>query len=400
MSRESKGFTAGEFARMAGVSARMLRHYDKIGLLKPQGYTASGYRVYTEKSLIRLQKIAMLRYLGFSLEQIGAMLQRDDGQQLSESLRQQQRLLEAQRSHIDRILEALQAAIAQADHGQGWDTLSQVIRLTQHRQKVLERYTNTLSRQPASRIHSLYSQNSYGWQNWIFDHLALCPGDRVAVCYALWDEVWLQNAERIPPDTRIDLFDCVPSSLEASRKRLAACRFPRGVCFRHWLWDTSSVKLERASYDRVIASQLFIHAHDLSDYLLTLHDALKSGGHLYCIAMGQDHMRELMELTQAFEPRFMSYNREFNRQFSLENGASQIQELFGNATTKIYDDALLVQDAESICDYLYGVYTNAAEVLEGRRNELYDYYAQMLQDGPVHVTKAQGMIEAVKTGGA
>lgn len=397
MPKEAEGYTAGEFARIAGITPRMLRHYDKIGLLVPEARTPGGYRLYGETSLIRLQKIMMLRYLGFSLEQTATILRRDDGQQLAESLKEQQRLLQAQRRHIDRLLEALRAAMLQEGKSQSWwDALAQIMRLTQRRQRIMERYEDTRLRQRASRIHRLYSQNPYGWYRWLFDRLSLRPGERVAVCYALWDDVWLQNAERIPRDTKIEIFDCVEYNLEKSRESLAACRFAEGVAFRHTLWEDENADLETGRYDLIVANQLFIHAHDLTDFFLTLHGALKPGGRLCCVAMGQNHMKELMELTQAFEPRFMNDNREFNSRFSLENGAKQLETLFRRATAYTYDDALLVPDAGSICDYLYGVYTNASEVLAGRRSALYDYYASLLKRGPLYVTKAQGIIEAAK----
>ncbi len=396
MARENDGYTAGEFARIAGITPRMLRHYDKIGLLKPQSRTAGGYRIYGEESLIRLQKIMMLRYLDFSLDQIANILYQENDQEISESLQRQQLLLQAQRRHIDALLEALQAAQDKAAQGQIWDALSQVMRLSQHRQRVLERYENTPLRRPASQIHSRYSQNPYGWHNWIFDRLALRPGNRIAICYALWDDIWLQNADRIPSGTQIEMFDCVQWNLEASRQRLGACTFPPGVSFRYTLWPSSEARLAPERYDLVVANQLFIHANDLTDYFLMLHGALKPGGRFCCLALGRDHMKELMTLTQAFEPKFLNYNSEFNSRFSLDNGVQQIQKIFGNAARWRYDDSLLVTDAESICDYLYGGYTNASDVLKDRRGALYDYYAAMLKHGPLHVTKAQGIIEAVK----
>ena len=84
----SPTYTAGELARMAGISPRMLRHYDKIGLLHPKSRSEGGYRLYDENSLIRLQKIIMLRYLDFSLEQIGMILESGSDQRLTESLAQ------------------------------------------------------------------------------------------------------------------------------------------------------------------------------------------------------------------------------------------------------------------------------------------------------------------------
>ncbi len=71
-------FKIGEFARIAQVSVRMLRHYDKLGLVKP-GYIdqATGYRYYALDQLPRLHRLLALKDLGLSLEQVMRLLDED-----------------------------------------------------------------------------------------------------------------------------------------------------------------------------------------------------------------------------------------------------------------------------------------------------------------------------------
>lgn len=64
----------GEVAQHSGVSTRMLRHYDAIGLLVPSGRTAADYRDYSGADLERLFRIESLRSLGLSLAEIGEAL--------------------------------------------------------------------------------------------------------------------------------------------------------------------------------------------------------------------------------------------------------------------------------------------------------------------------------------
>ena len=71
-------FRIGDFSRIARVSARLLRFYDEIGLLAPaHADPQSGYRFYTVDQLERLNRITVLKELGFSLEQIAGILQRN-----------------------------------------------------------------------------------------------------------------------------------------------------------------------------------------------------------------------------------------------------------------------------------------------------------------------------------
>lgn len=68
-------FTIGDFAQYGRVSARMLRHYDAIGLLRPaRTDPVTGYRFYEAAQLARLNRIIALKDLGFSLQQVGAIL--------------------------------------------------------------------------------------------------------------------------------------------------------------------------------------------------------------------------------------------------------------------------------------------------------------------------------------
>jgi DNA-binding transcriptional MerR regulator len=73
-------FRIGDFSRLARVSARLLRFYDEIGLLSPARADAhTGYRYYTAAQLADLNRIVVLKELGFSLEQVGDILRTEVG---------------------------------------------------------------------------------------------------------------------------------------------------------------------------------------------------------------------------------------------------------------------------------------------------------------------------------
>lgn len=67
-------YQAREFALRAGVTVRTLHHYDRLGLLRPSDYTASGYRLYGERDFARLQQIMTLKFIGLPLKQIKAIV--------------------------------------------------------------------------------------------------------------------------------------------------------------------------------------------------------------------------------------------------------------------------------------------------------------------------------------
>jgi len=84
----NQSYQPHEFAKRAGVTIRALHHYDRLGLLKPSGHTAAGYRLYTDRDLVRLEQIVALKFIGFSLSQIRELLNQKD-LDLVAALRQQ-----------------------------------------------------------------------------------------------------------------------------------------------------------------------------------------------------------------------------------------------------------------------------------------------------------------------
>ena len=95
--------TVHEVSRLAGVSIRTLQYYDRIGLLRPTGYTGAGYRLYDDTNLERLQQILLFRELEFSLKEIGSILDSPDFDR-NRALDQQIELLRLKREHIDNLM--------------------------------------------------------------------------------------------------------------------------------------------------------------------------------------------------------------------------------------------------------------------------------------------------------
>lgn len=95
--------TVHEVCNLAGVSARTLHYYDRIGLLKPAAVTEAGYRLYDDGSLERLQQILLFRELEFPLKEIRRILDSADFDR-GKALEQQIELLTLKKEHLERLI--------------------------------------------------------------------------------------------------------------------------------------------------------------------------------------------------------------------------------------------------------------------------------------------------------
>ncbi len=95
--------TVNEVSKLTGVSIRTLQYYDKIGLLRPTEYTESGYRLYDEKALEKMQQILLFRELEFPLKDIKDIINRSDFDK-KKALEQQIELLKLKKEHIENLL--------------------------------------------------------------------------------------------------------------------------------------------------------------------------------------------------------------------------------------------------------------------------------------------------------
>ena len=95
--------TVKEVSRITGVSVRTLHHYDAIGLLRPTQVTESGYRLYDDAALQRLQTILFFRELEFPLQEIKDILDTPNFDP-REALADQIHLLELRKQHLENLI--------------------------------------------------------------------------------------------------------------------------------------------------------------------------------------------------------------------------------------------------------------------------------------------------------
>lgn len=118
---DAKTYSPAEVSKLAHITVRALHHYDEIGLLVPSHRNRKGYRRYTDSDLRRLQRILILRQLGFALDAIQRMLDEPNAE-LGAALLTQRELLRGRMKETQAIIRAIESAINALERGEDMDS--------------------------------------------------------------------------------------------------------------------------------------------------------------------------------------------------------------------------------------------------------------------------------------
>jgi MerR family transcriptional regulator, thiopeptide resistance regulator len=118
-------FRIGELARAAGVTVRTLHHYDDLGLLVPSERTSGGHRLYGPADVQRLYRLLALRSVGLPLEEIGPLLDREDG--VAGTVRRHLGRVEQQLGALEALRLRLTRLLAAADGGEQTERLLEAL---------------------------------------------------------------------------------------------------------------------------------------------------------------------------------------------------------------------------------------------------------------------------------
>ena len=129
-----------QIARLAGTTSRTLRHYGDLGLLPPSRTGSNGYRHYDEESLVRLQRILLLRQLGLGLPQIAEVLTRPAAQE--DALAHHLAWLRSEQERLTRQIASVETTIDALKKGEGLmaEKMFDGFDHTQYREEVEQRW--------------------------------------------------------------------------------------------------------------------------------------------------------------------------------------------------------------------------------------------------------------------
>ncbi|WP_061310850.1 MerR family transcriptional regulator [Clostridium botulinum] len=160
-----------EVADMAGISVRMLHHYDKIGLLDPESVSAAGYRLYSDENLDRLQQILFFKELNFPLQEIKIILDSPNFNK-KEALETHRQLLLEKKLRLEKIIQSVNKTINSMEGEFKMDkkeilNVFSMTEIEEHQRKyseeVKEKYGNTSAYKESNEKTSKYTKED--WSN-------------------------------------------------------------------------------------------------------------------------------------------------------------------------------------------------------------------------------------------
>ena len=373
-------YKTGQFAKLANVSERTIRYYDKIGLLKPSFVMENGYRQYSDLDLLKLQKILSLKHLGFSIEEIFPMVM--DNTNLKESFDLQIDLIEDKISHLQSLKDALKRASQTPDLS--WNMILSLVQLSNEETNIIEQYKNAKNLNDRISLHEKYSTNKQGWFNWLFNQIDFSRVNRLLELGCGNGKLWQEN--RIDLRNReIFLSDISEGMVEEVRNKL-------GSDFNCIVADAEKIPFKDEYFDTIIANHVLFYLNDLNLGLKEISRVLRPNGILYCSTYGKNHMKEITEIVQNFDSRINLSNHSLYDIFGLENGESILKKYFYNVQRIDYQDSLEITESKPLIDYIMSCHGNQNEILGPRLNEFKEYIEVLLENnGKIIVTKQAGL---------
>ncbi len=390
---KEKYYTSGEFAKQAHVTLRTIRWYDQKNVLKPSAYSDTGARLYTAQDLVHLQQILLLKYLGFSLDDIKEItLGSNDETHLVDSLKIQKKLVQERIEELKTVTKALDETIDTVQHETDvdWNNLLNLIHMTTNEDSLKTQYIDATNISSRIRLHQEYSINPQGWFPWLFEQCQLRDGMKILEVGCGNGELWKKNIDRLPENISVVLTDISEGMLHDARQSIGD---DHRFTFRKA--DVENLPFSDNTFDLVIANHMLFYCDGLQCALQNCKMVLKSDGKLICSTYGRKHMHEITELVQGFNQDIVLSSESLYEKFGLENGEELLKPFFSEIDLKRYEDGILIEDPEPLIAYILSCHGNQNHILLDRYKDFKSYVSEKVTDG-FKITKDAGIFVCKK----
>ena len=387
-------YSSGEFAKMAHVSVRTIRFYDKQNILKPSFVDKNGSRFYTDSDLARLQQIVLLKYLGFSLDDIAEMTIDDsDYHFMLASLKLQKKMIEDKIEQMQLVEKAIEETASKIESKKkiDWSQMLEIIHLANMENSLKTQYQNTSNIAARIQLHKKYSINRQGWFPWIYQQLENCceldHGKKQILEIGCGSgALWHENIDKLPANIGITLSD-ISEGMVRDIKR----SFDNDKRFEFNSFDCHKIPYDDQSFDVVIANHVLFYCYDVSKVCQEIRRVLKKEkGIFICSTYGSSHMQEITQLVQQFDNRIVLSGEKLYEKFGLDNGETILSQCFNFVERIDYDDEIVISNAVPLIEYILSCHGNQNQYILDRYNDFKDFVEKTVKDN-FHITKSAGI---------
>lgn len=249
---------------------------------------------------------------------------------------------------------------------------------------------------PFMRLLLSSSTHPVPYERWVFDQFALPERARILEVGCNSAHLWINNADRIPPDWHVCLTDIDQSlTLEAARVLLKSPRF-----FSFMNLDVSNIPNNLGQFDAVIANRLFhTFGDDWQGRIYAINETrsrLTDAGIWYSATNGDDDLEDLVAFIKEFDERCQWKDTDAFGYFALENGLLQLQHVFSDVKVVRYPDVLAIKDADLLYRSVMSHSRSCKKYLVGRHAQRFKRFIadRIERDGSIQVRRSTGMFIA------
>ncbi|MCM1412686.1 MAG: MerR family transcriptional regulator [Lachnospiraceae bacterium] len=342
---EQERFTVGELAALAGVSPRTIRYYDKKGLLCPVAYSENRYRQYDKSSLLQLQQILMLKYIGFSLEEIIQIFQSQKDMSIMELLAEQKRMLTEKKEQMNQIIAVIEKTQEYCRNDElELPQLSELVKMVIVNRSAVQSW----------RYFEKYGSRQQDWYPWLFRQLQLQEGERVLDIGCGYGLVWRCSFRQIPQGVQITALDRTQDELKALKSYVHENRhlLKKGTSFSFEGADLNQTDYGTEAYDCIISFHMWPYVENRTAYLDKVFRALRPRGRMCANLNWRDYVPALESLLKGFSRELDIRLLSEKRQEIMRETEKDFKARFPVTGCRLYDNELHISDSSDLYRFL------------------------------------------------